>query len=64
MRALSDELRHLDLVGRLGSWERVVVEREGGGRTESYHEVPVSPELAVGALLEVEMVPGMLECHL
>lgn len=64
LRTLSDELRHLDLIGRLGSRERVVVEREAWGRTESYHEVPLSPELAVGALLEVEMVPGMLECHL
>lgn len=64
LRTLSDELRHLDLVGRLGSRERVVVEREAWGRTESYHEVPLSPELAVGALLEVEMVSRMLECHL
>lgn len=64
LRSLSGELRRLDLIRRLGSRERVVIEQEAQGRTESYHEVPVSPELPVGVLLEVEMVPRMLECHL
>ena len=58
LRALSDELRSLDVKNRIGTEELVVVERKGRGLTESYHEVRVSPKVPVGSMVRARLERG------
>lgn len=51
LRALADTMRQADLAQRAGSSELVVVEERGRGCTESYHEVALSPDEPVGAMV-------------
>ena len=55
LRELSDDLRAVDYANRAGICEFVLVEQPGFAMTESYYEIPVSRELAVGSLCEVEL---------
>ena len=52
LRALSDELRQLDLQRRIGTRELVVVESDTA-LTESYHELPVPLGAREGELIEL-----------
>lgn len=51
LRTLADAMRQADLAQRAGSSELVVVEECGRGCTESYHEVALSPDVPVGAMV-------------
>ncbi|MBQ9955728.1 MAG: tRNA (N(6)-L-threonylcarbamoyladenosine(37)-C(2))-methylthiotransferase MtaB [Eggerthellaceae bacterium] len=55
LRRFSDELRERDYAMRFGSTEYVLVEAEGLGMTESYHEIPVPSHLPQGALVPLNL---------
>jgi threonylcarbamoyladenosine tRNA methylthiotransferase MtaB len=54
MRALAQELTRLDLAARVGTRERVLVERSGRGMSESYHQVRVDAQLPPGSLIMMQ----------
>lgn len=53
--ALSEGLRSTDFVRRAGTTELVLVEADGRGMTESYHEVALPEGLVPGALIPLEL---------
>ena len=53
--ALSDDLRSTDFVRRAGTTELVLVEADGRGMTESYHEVALPEGFVPGALIPLEL---------
>lgn len=55
LRALSDELAAADRAARTGSVELALVERPGHATTESYHEVSISSDSAIGSLVPVKL---------
>ncbi len=57
--ALSDELRAADFDRRAGSAELVLVESDGRGMTESYHEVTVPAGERPGALVRLTLDASM-----
>lgn len=54
MRALAQELMRLDLKARVGTLERVLIERSGRGMSESYHQVRVDAQLPPGSLITMQ----------
>ena len=57
--ALSDELREADFDRRAGATELVLVEADGRGMTESYHEVAVPTEVQAGVLIPLKLDTNM-----
>lgn len=57
--ALSDELRAADFDRRAGTAELVLVESDGRGMTESYHEVTVPAGERPGALVQLTLDASM-----
>ncbi len=55
LRELSDELRARDFESRRGTTEYVLIEGEGLGMTESYHEIPVPKHLSQGSLIPLSL---------
>lgn len=53
--ALSEDLRSTDFARRAGTTELVLVEADGRGMTESYHEVALPEVLVPGALVPLEL---------
>jgi threonylcarbamoyladenosine tRNA methylthiotransferase MtaB len=51
LRVLGTQMRAYDIAARVGTSERVLVERQGRGTSESYHQVELDPESAVGQLV-------------
>ena len=56
MRSLAQAMELQDLKARVGSCEDVLVERDGRGRSESYHRVKVPHGIAAGALVPMQFV--------
>jgi threonylcarbamoyladenosine tRNA methylthiotransferase MtaB len=54
LRTLSAEMQRADLAARVGTTERVLVERSGRATSESYHQVAVDTNIAAGSLLSVQ----------
>ena len=63
LRALAKTLRERDYRRRAGTVEHVVVEQCGRAMSESYYEVAVSPEYAVGSLVPLAL-PASRACVL
>lgn len=55
LRSLSNKLRAQDFARRIGTIEQVLVEQDGRGMTESYHEVPVPTGLCAGKLVPLTL---------
>lgn len=53
-RGLSVKLRAEDLESRIGTTEKVLVERSGRGTSESYHQVIIPAQSALGRLVSVQ----------
>jgi threonylcarbamoyladenosine tRNA methylthiotransferase MtaB len=51
LRALGTRMRVHDIASRIGTSERVLVERQGRGTSESYHQVELGAEYARGQLV-------------
>ena len=56
MRELADRLQALDVAGRVGHVETVLVERSGHATSESYHRVEVPAKAQVGSLIPVKFI--------
>ena len=54
MRELAHELLKRDLASRLGTVEAVLVERQGQGRSESYHRVLLPDGIKTGSLVPMK----------
>ena len=53
--ALGESLRAQDYAARSGKEEKVLVEREGRGLTESYYHIDVPPKLEAGCLVRISL---------
>jgi threonylcarbamoyladenosine tRNA methylthiotransferase MtaB len=54
LRELSEQLQQSDLLTRINTTERVLVERPGRGMSESYHRVQLPTNYAVGSLIPLQ----------
>ena len=55
LQIVANELRRLDACARLGSQERILIEANGRGMSESYYEVQVPESMQVGTLVEARL---------
>jgi threonylcarbamoyladenosine tRNA methylthiotransferase MtaB len=51
LRTLAAQMREKDLIARIGTTERVLVERRGRGTSEGYHQVELESGLGTGQLV-------------
>jgi threonylcarbamoyladenosine tRNA methylthiotransferase MtaB len=54
LRALAQQMLREDLASRVGSREMVLIERQGRGTSESYHQVEIPPGIETGQLLAMQ----------